>query len=101
MRSVPIVIIDVGVYHPKKVSLTEYQQLIQTLAPHGTDEPFADGVGFGGADRGPQDFHLGSDGNRGNRLPIFLIVIADERLGALLEQRGFAAGLPKHQSEVA
>jgi hypothetical protein len=97
MRSIQIVIFDVGCHVLEQMPLSQYQQVIQTFSTDGTDEAFADGIGFGGADRRPQDFNLGTGGNSGKMVSIFLVIVSNEIFGPLLE-RSRLAELLRHPS---
>src|SRR3954469_14657198 len=97
MRSIQMVIFDVGFHVLEQMPLSQYQQVIQAFSTDGTDEAFADGIGFGGADRRSQDFNRGTGGNRGKMVSIFLVIVPNEIFRSLLE-RGRLAELLRHPS---
>jgi hypothetical protein len=90
MRSILIVVLDISFHHPEQMLFIKDEKVIQTLAAHGTDEPFTNGISFGRTNRRPHDIDRGSLGNRGKMLPIFPVVVPDEILGSLLKWRRFA-----------
>ena len=47
MWSILIVVLDISFHHLEQMFLIKNEQVIQTLAAHGTDEAFTHGVGFG------------------------------------------------------
>ncbi len=47
-----IEVVDIFLYQPSQMALTEDQAVIKTLAPDAADEPLAVSVCFGGAHRG-------------------------------------------------
>ena len=81
MRSIQIVILDVGFHLLEQVPLSQYQQVIQAFSTDGTEEAFADGIGFGGANWCPQDLDLSTGGHGGKMLSIFLVIVSNEIFG--------------------
>src|SRR5258706_11243113 len=90
MGSTSIEILDIGLQQAKQMAFIADEQMIQTLAANATDKSFTDRVGARGTKRCFDDVNLGTSGYCGKVLTVFLVIIADQRLGTLPERGGFA-----------
>lgn len=70
-------VVDVLPYQPSQVTLTENDDVIQTLAPDTADEPFAHRVGFRCAYRRSEHFDI--LGNTREVDAAFPVVVTDQK----------------------
>ena len=66
------------------------EQMVQTFAANAADESFTYGIGTRGTKRRFDDINLGASDRCGKVLTVFLVIIADEVLGAFSERGGFS-----------
>ena len=95
MGSSSIEIGDILFEFPMQLTFIQNEDVIQTLAANTAQKPFTNGIGFGSADRRPQDFDAAGSARKFRA--VFAVVVADQksRMGA---ERGSFAELLSHPS---
>ncbi len=79
--------LDVLLQNATKVSLAEYDYVVEALPAHQTKEAFADGDQIGRARRDLDNLDVSGLGQGGERLPERLVVVSDEVLRSVAVRR--------------
>jgi hypothetical protein len=89
MGSASVEIRDICREHGEQMVVIPDEQMVQALTAERTDEPLTDCIGTRRTERGFNDLNPAASSHRGKMLPILLVVVSDEVLGATTKRRGF------------